>query len=107
MTMNKKWFVICTAIAALALGATSALADTITYPLGVDTDGDGFDDAMECAGGVTLGTGTIVPTDPARKDVFVIVSLASNSLIQQVFAGTPFNPFAPASYVGAGVNVAF
>lgn len=104
--MNRKWFTICAATAAIALGAASALAQTTCPPLGTDADNDGFDDSLECAG-IPLASGTRVITDGATKDVFVIVALASNSLVQQVFGTTPFNPFNPASYLGSGVNVAF
>ena len=104
--MNKKWFAMCAATAAMALGASSALAQTTCPAPGTDNDGDGFDDALECLG-IPLVSGTVVRTDNTTRDVFVIVSLASNSLIQQVFGTAPFNPFAPASYVGSGINVSF
>ena len=106
--MNKKWFAICATTAALALGATSTLGQTVCPAQGTDSDNDGFDDALECLG-IPLVTGTTVTTDQATKDVFVIVALASNSLIQQVFGATPFTPFStqPVTYVGPGVNVTF
>jgi len=104
--VNKKCFAICAATAAMALGATSGLAQTCPVP-GTDRDGDGFDDALECLG-IPLVNGTIVRTDSTTKDVFVVVHLASNSLIQQIFGTTtPFNPFNQATYVGSGVNVTF
>lgn len=104
--MNKKGFAICLASAAIALGAASASAQTVCPTPGTDADNDGFDDALECAG-IPVVSGTRFTTDGATKDVFVIVALASNSLIQQVFGTTPFNPFNQASYAGSGVNVAF
>ena len=105
--MSKKWFAISAAAAAMALAAASASAQTVCPAPGSDYDNDGFDDALECAG-IPLASGTSVLTSAGTaRDVFVIVALPSNSLIQQIFGATPFNPFNKASYSGTGINVSF
>jgi hypothetical protein len=104
--MKSKWLATLTLGAAVAFASAAVAQTTCPAPSRLDTDLDGFDDAQELAG-VTLVSGQTVQTDPARKDAFIVVALASNSLVQQVFGATPFNPFTPVTYVGSGVNVSF
>jgi hypothetical protein len=104
--MNRLLFAI--SAAALAFATVSGWAQTACpTPIGVDTDGDGFDDALELAGIQVLNTPALV-TDPAIKDVFVILAPAtSGSLLPPQANGAPFNPFVPVSFSGSGINVSF
>jgi len=68
-------FVLATALAVLPSPAHAA----VTCPGGAaDFDGDGLTDAEECLG-VQLLDGTVVPLDPNKKDVFLIVVPTSPS----------------------------
>src|SRR5438105_6826480 len=90
--------------AVIAVAAAPSRAQCVAS--GIDADGDGLDDGLEVCG-LPLNTGT-VKTDPAKKDIFVIlVPAGSGSLLPPRTDGTPFNPFLPATYVGSGVNVSF
>jgi hypothetical protein len=93
---------------AMAIAVPSAWAQVCppASTTGLDTDNDGFIDVQEQCG-ITLGDGSSLISDPTTKDVFVIVALASNSLILQIFQSSSFNPFNTATYSGSGVNVSF
>ena len=110
--MKSNWLATLTLGAAMVFASAALAQPAVTCPAPalLDTDRDGFDDAQEVAGiavGPSQTTATAVPTDPTRRDVFIVVALASNSVVQQAFGGTPFNPFTPVTYVGSGVNVSF
>lgn len=102
--MNKNWFAVYAATAAMAFAASSALAQTCPPP--GDADNDGFDDALECQP-IPLLDGTLITMVPGRKDVFVILAPASDSLLPPKPDGSPFNPFDPVTFSGAGINVSF
>lgn len=64
----------------------------------IDSDGDGFTDAQECAGiSLDLGTAAAVSVvgDPNIKDAFVIFAPASASLLP-----SGYNPFATQTHYG-------
>lgn len=122
--------VLAAAVAAIAIGLPTnpALAQTTTCSASVDTDGDGFTDAQECAGITTLGTTVTVngtPTiigqktfpqcngtqarqdcvDPASKDLFVVyVPAGTGSLLASGTATGIANPFANQTVYGVAFN---
>jgi len=108
--MKKTWLAVLTVGAAIAFASAADAQTSCQRNFLVDADGDGFDDAQEIAGIAVIASPTGLVTDPARKDVFIVVAMASNSLVQQIFSPdgtTPFNPFTPVTYFGSGVNVSF
>jgi hypothetical protein len=102
----------CSLVAAFGLAAPAwsaavlpPMVDCATLPADsiADSDGDGFTDVQECAG-ISLDAGlvpTVVPGDPNKKDVFLIVGRPSTGVS---LLPANFNPFLPATWYGVSFN---